>query len=84
VNWTVYILKCADGSFYTGITTDVVRRLAQHGAGRGSAYTRARRPLEIVFTESIPDRSAALRREAAIRRLARPAKLALIRDAART
>ena len=78
--WIVYILRCRDGSYYTGITTDVRRRLAAHRAGRGAAYTRARRPLRLVFTEPAVDRSAALRREAAIKRLTRGAKLALVRS----
>lgn len=78
--WIVYILRCRDGSYYTGITTDVRRRLAAHRAGRGAAYTRARRPLRLVFTEPAVDRSAALRREAAIKRLTRRLKLALVRS----
>ena len=77
--WTVYVLRCRDGSLYTGATTDLDRRLAAHRAGRGAAYTRSRRPLRLVFTERVPDRSAALRREAAIKRLPRRAKLALVR-----
>lgn len=78
-DWTVYVLRCRDGSLYTGATTDLDRRLAAHRAGRGAAYTRSRRPLRLVFTERVPDRSAALRREAAIKRLPRRAKLALVR-----
>ncbi|HTR21295.1 MAG TPA: GIY-YIG nuclease family protein [Gemmatimonadales bacterium] len=78
MTWIVYILRCRDGSLYTGITSDLPRRLAAHESGRGAAYTRARRPLHLVYTERRRDRSAALRREAAIKRLSRYAKLALI------
>jgi putative endonuclease len=73
------MLRCRDGSLYTGITNDLPKRLARHGAGTASAYTRARRPLRLVFQEHQPDRSAALRREAAVRRLSRVEKLALVR-----
>jgi putative endonuclease len=75
----VYLLRCVDGSLYTGITNDLVRRLAAHRAGKASAYTRSRRPLRLVYREAARDRSAALRREAAIKRLTRKAKLELIR-----
>ena len=78
MTWTVYILRCGDGSLYTGITTDLPRRMAAHESGRGAAYTRGRRPLHLVYTERRRGRSAALRREAAIKRLPRHAKLALI------
>ena len=79
--WTVYMLRCGDGSLYTGITNDLPRRLVRHRAGTASAYTRARRPVSLVFQERQPDRSAALRREAAVRRLSRLEKLALVRGA---
>lgn len=78
----VYLLRCRDGSLYTGITNDLTRRLSAHAAGTASAYTRARRPLRLAYHEVAADRSAALRREAAIRRLTRAAKLALVRRAA--
>lgn len=78
MTWIVYILRCGDGSLYTGITSDLARRLAAHESGRGAAYTRGRRPLRLVYTERRRGRSAALRREAAIKRLPRVAKLALI------
>jgi putative endonuclease len=81
VRWTVYILRCRDGSLYTGVTNDLRRRLTAHRAGRGAAYTRSRMPLRLVYTERARDRSAAQRREAAIKRLPRPAKLALVRAA---
>lgn len=77
----VYLLRCRDGSLYTGITNDLHRRLALHETGRASAYTRSRRPVTLAYHESLPDRSAALKREAAIRRLSRAAKLALCNGA---
>jgi predicted GIY-YIG superfamily endonuclease len=81
VSWTVYLLRCRDGSLYTGVTTDLARRLARHRAGTASAYTRSRLPVRLVYRESQPSRSAALRREAALRRLSRAAKLDLARHA---
>jgi len=79
MRWFVYMLRCRDGSLYTGITTDVRRRLAAHGAGVGSRYTRARLPVRLVYLERRVSRSAALRREAAIKRLGRAAKLLLVK-----
>ncbi len=79
MSWTVYLLRCSDGSLYTGITNDLARRLAAHRAGAGAAYTRSRRPLALVYRERCSGRSAALRREAAIKRLDRAAKLRLVR-----
>ena len=79
--WVVYVLRCRDGSLYTGVTNDLARRLRAHATGKGAAYTRARRPLRLVFVEGQIGRSAALRREAALRRLSRAAKLALVRGA---
>jgi putative endonuclease len=73
----VYLLRCRDGSLYTGITNDLARRLASHQRGTGSAYTRSRRPIALAYQEELPDRGAALRREAAIRRLSRADKLVL-------
>ncbi|OAI46020.1 excinuclease ABC subunit C [Planctomycetaceae bacterium SCGC AG-212-F19] len=77
--WTVYILRCADGSLYTGITTDVIRRCKQHNAGTASRYTRSRRPTRLVFKEAHVSRSLALKREATIKALSRWQKKALIR-----
>ena len=77
--WTVYILRCRDGTLYAGITDNFPRRLAAHNAGRGAKYTRGRGPLVPVYQEACPDRSAALRRERAIKSLSRPQKLALCR-----
>jgi putative endonuclease len=77
--WCVYMLRCADGSIYTGITTDVARRVAEHNgdSGLGARYTRSRRPVELVYVEAAAGRSAASRREAAIKQLDRTHKLAL-------
>lgn len=80
LTWTVYILRCGDGSLYTGCTNDLPRRLAAHRSGRGAKYTRSRPPVELVYTEEVPDKSAALRREIAIKRLPRAKKLALIAE----
>jgi putative endonuclease len=77
-SWWVYILRCGDGSLYTGIALDVQARLAQHQAGTGARYTRGRGPVELVHQEPLASRSAALRRELALKRLPRTAKLALI------
>lgn len=74
----VYIVRCADGAFYTGWTTDIARRVAQHNAGRGAAFTRTRRPVALVYCEEVPDRSAAMRRENAIKKLDRAHKARLI------
>ena len=75
--WTVYILQCRDGTLYTGITDTLPRRLAAHNGGKGAKYTRGRGPVVLVHQESCPDRSAALRRERAIKALSRSQKLAL-------
>jgi len=76
--WWVYILRCGDGTLYTGIALDVAARLAQHRAGTGARYTRGRAPLELVHQERLASRAEATRREAAIKRLSRPRKLELI------
>ena len=75
--WTVYILQCRDGTLYTGITDNLPRRLAAHNGGKGAKYTRGRGPVVLVHQESCPDRSAALRRERAVKALSRSQKLAL-------
>ena len=75
MGYLVYILRCGDGTLYTGCTNDLPRRLQAHQSGRGAKYTRSRL---LVYQEAVPDRSAALRREAAIKRLDRRRKLALI------
>lgn len=79
--WIVYMLRCGDGSLYTGVTNDLARRLVRHRAGKGGAYTRSRLPVRLVYTERRSSRGAAQSREAAIKRLPRVAKLALTRRA---
>lgn len=74
----VYLLRCADGSLYCGYTTDLTRRVQVHNAGKGAKYTRSRRPVLLVYREAFSEKSAALRREYAIKRLSREEKLALI------
>lgn len=76
--YEVYILSCADGTLYTGIARDAERRLQVHNSGRGAKYTRSRLPVLLVYRETQPDKSAALRREAEIKRLSRTEKLWLI------
>ena len=78
MTWFVYILKCRDGTLYTGITNDLERRLTAHNSGKGANYTRARRPVRVVYHEPVADKSAALRREHAIKKLSRTAKLRAI------
>jgi UV DNA damage endonuclease len=77
--WFVYILRCADGSLYTGITKDVKRRCQQHNNGTASRYTRSRLPTKQVWQEAHPSQSAALKREAAIKAMTRQQKMVLIR-----
>ena len=76
--WYVYMLRCGDGSLYTGSTDNVERRLAVHQSGKGAKYTRSRLPVTLVYQEELPDKPAALRREAAIKSLTRSEKLALL------
>lgn len=73
-----YILECADGTFYTGWTTDPPRREKQHNAGRGARYTRDRRPVKLVYMEELPDRTAAMKRELAIKAMKRARKKMLV------
>lgn len=79
----LYILRCGDGTLYTGTTDDVERRLAAHRGGKGAKYTRGRGPLEVVYREAFPDKSAALKREWAVKRLSREEKLKLIENGER-
>lgn len=72
------MLRCRDGTLYTGATNDLERRVAAHNRGKGAAYTRARLPVTLVWSEPAADRSAALRREAALKRLSRSEKLRLM------
>jgi len=77
MTWTVYILKCADGTLYTGIARDLDSRVARHETGLGAKYTRGRGPYEILYTETHAGKGAALKREAAIKSLRRAEKLKL-------
>lgn len=76
-NWAVYILKCADGTLYTGISNDVEKRIAVHNSGKGAKYTRVRLPVRLAYQESAADRSTASKREAVIKKLSRTQKLKL-------
>ncbi len=78
MSWTVYVVRCRDGTLYTGVTTDLERRLAEHNSGSGGSYTRSRIPLVMVYCEAAKDRSGALRREYAIKRLRRAQKEDLV------
>lgn len=78
MSWFVYMLRCGDETLYTGITDEVQKRLAAHRAGKGAKYTRGRGPLEVVYQEELPDKSAALKREYAIKQLRREDKERLI------
>lgn len=83
--WFVYVLECADGTYYTGITTDVERRVAEHNcgrAGKGARYTAARLPVSLVYQESAPDRSAASQREYVLKQLSRAQKNAYFKGGA--
>ena len=77
-SWLVYLLRCRDGSLYTGITNDLPKRLKTHAAGKASRYTRSRLPLKLAYTEPQPSKSRALKREAAIKKLSRRQKDDLI------
>ncbi len=81
-NWYLYILRCGDGSLYTGITTDVEKRLEAHRSGRGAKYTRGRGPLELVYQEECGCHSGALKREAAVKALKKQKKEEIIRKLA--
>lgn len=76
--WLVYLLRCSDGSLYTGITNDLPKRLKAHAAGKASKYTRSRLPVKLVYSEPKRSKSAALKREAAIKRLRRAEKDRLV------
>ncbi len=78
--WFVYILRCSDGTLYTGMTDDVPRRVEVHNSGKGAKYTRGRRPVEAVYTEECESYSAALKREYAIKQLTRAEKLNMVEN----
>ncbi|MBE6961571.1 MAG: GIY-YIG nuclease family protein [Ruminococcaceae bacterium] len=77
----IYILRCHDDTLYTGYTTDPMRRLEVHQNGKGAKYTRSRLPVELIYQEELEDKSSALQREAAIKKLSRAEKLQLIHAA---
>jgi len=77
--WFLYILECGDGSFYTGVTKDIERRLAQHSAGKASRYTRTHLPVKLVYSERCESRTAALVRECAVKALSREKKEKLVK-----
>lgn len=76
-----YMVECADGTLYTGYTTDVLRRVKTHNAGKGAKYTKNRRPVRLVYQEKFSSKNEAMRREACIKKLTREEKLTLIREA---
>jgi putative endonuclease len=78
--WHLYILKCSDDSLYTGIALDVARRLSEHNAGIGCRYTKTRRPVTLVYSETHPNHKSAWKREREIKRWTRSRKLAFIRN----
>ncbi len=78
--WVVYILKCADGSLYTGVTNNLKKRVLAHQEGKGAKYTKGRLPLKVIYHEKHPNRSEALKREIEIKQLDRLEKLKLISD----
>jgi len=78
MNWHVYIILCSDNTLYTGITTDIARRMAEHASGRGAKYFRGRRPTSLLYLEAGHDRSSASKRELAIKGLKRPEKQLLV------
>lgn len=80
MNWFVYILECSDSTLYTGMTDNIEKRLAVHNSGKGAKYTRSRLPVRLCFKEECESRSAALRREAQIKKLTRNQKLGLIQQ----
>lgn len=82
MGWFVYIIRASDGSLYTGVTTDVQRRFKEHcSPAKGARFFRGRKPLEVIHTESHPDRSSSLKREAAIKKLTKDQKMDMIGEA---
>jgi putative endonuclease len=80
MGYSVYIVECSDGTYYTGIAVDVEKRLHEHNhSPKGARYTRSRRPVTLRYTEVLPDRSSALKREYAVKKMTRAQKSALVR-----
>ena len=80
----VYLLRCSDGSLYCGWTNDLEKHLVAHNSGKGAKYTKTRKPVELVYSEELPDKSSALKREYEIKHLSRAEKLRLIENAINT
>ena len=80
MGWVCYLLRCADDTFYCGVTNDMNKRLAAHNAGEGAKYTRGRTPVSLVYRENCGDKSAALKREIQIKRLSRNAKESMFQE----
>jgi len=78
LNWTVYILRCGDGTLYTGITNDLERRMAEHDTGTGAKYTKGRGPFQLLYQEACQGRGSASKREIEIKSLDRKSKLSLV------
>tara|TARA_Y100001970_G_scaffold281403_1_gene392072 strand:+ start:2413 stop:2673 length:261 start_codon:yes stop_codon:yes gene_type:complete len=78
MGWWVYIVKCSDGTFYTGVSNNLKARIKKHNSGEGAKYTQSRRPVELVYKEKSLDRSRSLKREIEIKKLKRSEKLELI------
>ena len=78
--WFVYMLECADGSLYTGVSNDLASRIDKHNAGKGAKYTRSRLPVKLVYSETAPDRGEALKKEIKMKQLSRVEKLELLTD----
>lgn len=79
MHYFLYVLKCKDGSLYTGITTDLKRRFEEHRLGKGGHYTTGHKPIEVVYTERLPDKSAALKREMQIKGWTRKKKIEVLK-----
>lgn len=80
MTWFVYLVRCADTTLYAGVTTDLDRRVTAHNQGRGARYTRGRGPVHLVWSKNCPSQSEALREEAALKRLTRAQKEALVKS----
>lgn len=80
IKWFVYIVECADRSLYTGVALDVSKRMAEHACGKGSRYVRSKLPIKLLYQERCSSKSKALKREAAIKKWPRPAKLAFLKN----
>jgi putative endonuclease len=83
MNWVCYVLECADGTLYCGVTNALEKRISAHNAGEGAKYTRGRKPVRLVYSEYCADKSAALKREIRIKGLSRAKKLELVGDNSR-